>query len=403
MSATSCPRCGAALAPENTQGLCPGCLLQAAAGVSAAHEVVITRQESQRPVAPSIEALAPHFPGLEIEALIAVGGMGSVYKARQKSLGRNALKVLHAQIAGEPGFAERFQREAHTMASLSHTGLVGVHDFGQAGPHFHFVMEFVDGVNLRQMLRAKTLSPELALRIVPQVCEVLQYAHDHGVVHRDIKPENILVERGGRVKVLDFGLSKLVGKDPDRPLLTRSDQVMGTPHYMAPEQWEKPLSVDHRADIYSLGVVFYELLTGELPLGRFAPPSHKVHIDVRLDEVVLRTLDKEPTLRYQQASELKCDLDHISETAAAEVPPTPAPPPIPPGSQAALRNPAPTREPRAGANAAPVSVGANAPRAAQAPRSARGGRERLPVPMIALILFYAVSLVVMLIVLLSSF
>jgi serine/threonine protein kinase len=327
------------LAPESAQGLCPGCLLRAAAGESAPDEIVVTHHGSRRPVAPEIEALAPHFPRLEIEVLIAVGGMGSVYKARQKSLGRSvALKVLHAEIAGEAGFSERFQREAQTLATLSHPGLVAVHDFGQAGPYFHFVMEFVDGVNLRQMLRAKTLTPELALRIVPQVCEVLQYAHDRGVVHRDIKPENILVERGGRVKVLDFGLSKVLGMQPDRPHLTRSDQVMGTPHYMAPEQWEKPLTVDHRADIYSLGVVFYELLTGELPLGRFAPPSHKVHIDVRLAEVVLRTLDKEPIQRYQKASELGSDVERISKSDAANVaeplaPPIPVPevdlPPLP--------------------------------------------------------------------------
>ena len=397
MSVPTCPHCGVALATESSQGLCPGCLLKAAVGESVADEVVITQPGSRRPVAPAIETLTPHFPGLEIEALIAVGGMGSVYKARQKSLGRNvALKVLHEQIAGEPGFAERFEREAHTMASLSHPGLVGVHDFGQAGPFFHFVMEFVDGVNLRQMLRAKTLTPELALRIVPQVCEVLQYAHDHGVVHRDIKPENILVERGGRVKVLDFGLSKVVGKDPDRPFGTRSDQVMGTPHYMAPEQWEKPLSVDHRADIYSLGVVFYELLTGELPLGRFAPPSHKVHIDVRLDDVVLRTLDKEPTLRYQKASELGSEVERISATGAAEVPHSRATPAAAARQQhygapfSALHDPALSKAQPLAQSQRPLrrSVGLF------------GGPERLPALLIGLILFFGMSMILMVLIML---
>ena len=133
-------------------------------------------------------------------------------------------------------------------------------------------------------------------------------------MHRDIKPENILLDRKGRVKIADFGLAKLM-RSGEPPVgraafaLTGSRQVMGTPHYMAPEQMERPQGVDHRADIYSLGVVFYEMLTGELPLGRFAPPSRKVQIDVRLDEVVLRSLEKEPERRYQHASEVKTDLD----------------------------------------------------------------------------------------------
>src|SRR5439155_6700067 len=155
------------------------------------------------------------------------------------------------------------------------------------------------------------LAPRETLAIVPQICEALQYAHDQGIVHRDIKPENILVEKSGRVKIADFGLAMLAGREPESPRLTQPREVMGTPHYMAPEQVEKPQLVDHRADIYSLGVVFYELLTGELPLGRFAPPSQKVQIDVRLDEVVLRTLEKEPEKRYQQVSELKTEVDSI--------------------------------------------------------------------------------------------
>jgi hypothetical protein len=147
--------------------------------------------------------------------------------------------------------------------------------------------------------------------MVPHICEALQYAHDQGVVHRDIKPENILVDRAGSIKIADFGLAKLVGGSAGRRL-TQTAQVMGTPHYMAPEQIEHPIDVDHRADIYSLGVVFYELLTGELPVGRFPPPSKKVQIDVRLDEVVLRTLEKEPALRYQHASDLQSEVESLS-------------------------------------------------------------------------------------------
>ena len=158
-------------------------------------------------------------------------------------------------------------------------------------------MEFVDGVNLRRLLTANQLAPEEALTIVvPQICDALQYAHDAGVVHRDIKPENILLDSRGRVKIADFGLAKLVGRELNDVTLTGEGQVMGTPQYMAPEQFEHPKDVDHRADIYSLGVVFYQMLTGELPIGKFAPPSKKVEIDVRLDEVVLRAWRRSPSV-----------------------------------------------------------------------------------------------------------
>ena len=265
--------------------------------------------------------MASHFPQLEIHELLGQGGMGAVYKARQRRLDRLvALKILPPEVAGYPAFAERFTREAQALGRLNHPHIVTLHDFGEAGGLYYFVMEFVDGVNLRQMIAAGKMQPREALAIVPQVCEALQYAHDEGVVHRDIKPENLLLDRKGRVKIADFGLAKLM-RHRRAPVgragfaLTGSQQVMGTPHYMAPEQMERPQGVDHRADIYSLGVVFYEMLTGELPLGRFAPPSRKVQIDVRLDEVVLRSLEKEPERRYQQASEVKTDLEGLSRPA----------------------------------------------------------------------------------------
>lgn len=271
--------------------------------------------------APGINELAPHFPQLEILELLGQGGMGAVYKARQKNLDRLvALKIL-PHDAGDKGFAERFTREARTLAKLNHPGIVAVHDFGTTGGWHWFVMEYVDGVNLRQAKRAGALTSTAALTVIPKICEALQFAHDAGVVHRDIKPENVLLDSKGRIKIADFGIAKLI--DPSRSHLTGTHQAMGTPHYMAPEQWERPLEVDHRADIYSLGVVFYELLTGELPLGRFPPPSKKVQVDVRLDEVVLRTLEKEPERRYQQASEVKTDVERIStdSTAVVENPP----------------------------------------------------------------------------------
>ena len=147
---------------------------------------------------PTPAELAPYFPDLEILELVGRGGMGVVYKARQKRLDRLvALKILAPKIGQDPAFAERFAREARAMAMLSHPHVVAVHDFGETGGLYYFLMEFVDGVNLRRLLDTGKLAPEEALAIVPQICDALQYAHDHGVVHRDIKPENVLLGQGG--------------------------------------------------------------------------------------------------------------------------------------------------------------------------------------------------------------
>ena len=267
---------------------------------------------------PRPEALAVLFPQLEIFSLLGHGGMGAVYRARQRGLDRVvALKILPFQYSRDAGFAERFAREARALARLNHTNIVDVYDLGQAGQIYYFLMEFVDGVNLRQMLESHRLTPPEALAIMSQICEAMEYAHGEGVVHRDIKPENILVDHKGRVKIADFGLSKLLGAEAQPVKLTQPGHVLGTMHYMAPEQFENPLAVDHRADIYSLGVVFYEMLTGELPLGRFALPSEKAAVDARLDELVVRTLEKEPKRRYQQASELRYQVASIAGVATS--------------------------------------------------------------------------------------
>jgi len=274
--------------------------------------------------------LAPHFPQLEILECLGRGGMGVVYKARQKSLNRMvALKILAPERVRDPQFAERFAREARALAALNHPNIVTIHDFGQAGGFYYLLMEFVDGVNLRQLLRTRKFSPEEALAIVPPLCEALQYAHNRGIVHRDIKPENLLLDKDGRVKIADFGLAKLVGAvaesdTSDKPDLSDSAvseitrAAAGTPGYMAPEQKSAPQRVDSRADIYSLGVVFYEMLTGELPGRPLEPPSRKVQIDVRLDEIVLRALEQTPERRYQQASEMKTMVETVATTPLSQ-------------------------------------------------------------------------------------
>ncbi len=314
MTLQPCPRCGAPLADD---GQCPRCLLRlglelpprAAAGEGG--PATTPHAASRRPEPLPLDEVARRFPQLEIKELIGQGGMGVVYRARQARLGRDvALKLLPPEQSSDPAFAERFLREARAMARLAHPNIVAVHDFGESDGLCWLLMDFVDGVNLRQALRAGSLTPQKALAIVPQMCDALQYAHDEGVVHRDIKPENVLLDRQGRVRIADFGLAKLVG--PQDVTLTGDAQVFGTPHYMAPEQLEGARDVDHRADIYSLGVVFYEMLTGRLPLGRFEPPSRRVSIDVRLDDVVLHALEQQPERRYQHAAEVKTDVESVA-------------------------------------------------------------------------------------------
>ena len=340
-----CPSCSRPLGAGAPQGLCPECLMKAGFGTGVAPEPgEPTHQPPFTP--PTLAELAKLFPQLEILELLGRGGMGAVYKARQPAIDRwVALKVLPPQATARPGFTERFNREARALARLNHPNIVALYEFGQMGGMPYFVMEYVEGVTLRGLVQAHRLEPREALKIVPQICEALQFAHDEGVVHRDIKPENILLDKKGRVKIADFGIAKIMGGDGGEgsPLpadATRAeggvqgvarpttaltqDQVLGTPNYMAPEQVEHPQAVDHRADIYSLGVVFYEMLTGELPLGKFQPPSSRMRglqVDVRLDEVVLHALEKEPELRYQQASQVKTAVETLAQTP----PPAPAP------------------------------------------------------------------------------
>src|SRR6266481_4318914 len=262
-----CSRCGTELSPDAAQGLCPRCLIEmnlgpeteapAEAGQHGTH-IINPRSEE----AFSVAAIAQHFPQLEILECLGRGGMGVVYKARQPRLDRVvALKILAREKEKDPHFAERFQREAQALARLSHSNIVMVYDFGETAGLYYLLMEYVDGLNLRQLLQTRKMTPQQALTIVPKICEALQYAHEQQIVHRDIKPENVLVDKYGRVKIADFGIAKMLGQATPNGSLTGEKGVIGTPHYMAPEQIEKPATVDHRADIYSLGVVFYELLT----------------------------------------------------------------------------------------------------------------------------------------------
>ena len=334
-----CPTCGRMLPADAPAGMCPYCLI--------APQVTSGRP---RLTPPSLEELAPHFPELELQGELGHGGMGVVFLARQAHLDRLvALKVLPPEIAEDPSFQQRFAQEARALAKLQHPNVVAIYDFGQRGPYAFLLMEYIDGVNLRELMSGRPLPPETALAIVPALCDALQYAHERGIVHRDVKPENILIaglpkpsphsdndgtkqdgtendaaaERSPQpasetptprlhVKIADFGLARVLaeleGAIPSTRL-TGTRQVMGTPHYMAPEQFERPREADHRVDVFALGVVFYEMLTGRLPLGRFEPPSESSPVGPRVDHVVLKSLEREPQRRYDSTASVRNDLE----------------------------------------------------------------------------------------------
>ena len=306
-----CPMCGRPVPPESPASLCPACLMAGA--------LQPTGGSVEAP--PSIEAVSAAFPQLEVVSLLGAGGMGAVYKARQPGLDRFvALKLLPESLAADPAFAQRFEREGRLLARLHHPNIVTVYDSGRAGPFFFLLMEYVEGVNLRQAMQAAPFPPEKALALVPRICEALQFAHDEGVLHRDIKPENILIDARGRVKLADFGIAKLIGDTAaDPPGATRltsvageATLVMGTPRYMAPEQRATPSAVDHRADIYSLGVVFYELLTGHTPEAPFQPPSAVAGTDARVDSIVKQALEIERERRQRTATELRTQVENVT-------------------------------------------------------------------------------------------
>lgn len=314
-----CPQCGAAIPEASEHGLCPRCVFAKVLQPTA-------EAGNPSPTPPEIDAVRAAFSSLEVIELIGSGGMGSVFKARQSQLDRFvALKILPTALAEQPGFSERFQREAQALAKLNHPHIVTVHDFGQAGGFFYLLMEFVDGVNLRQLLQTKKLTPKEALSIVPPVCDALQCAHDHGIVHRDIKPENLLIDKAGIVKIADFGIAKIVGCEAgtiscDEPAQTSVSASLpfGTPDYAAPEQANG--TADHRADIYSLGVVLYEMLTGERPTGKIEAPSKRVQVDLRIDELVLRALEKTPELRFATAAEFRTQVEEVAKEATTSAP-----------------------------------------------------------------------------------
>ena len=268
--------------------------------------------------APSVEEMQILLPQYEIMEILGRGGMGAVYKGRQKSLKRLvAIKILPLGMADdEMKFAERFQNEAQTMAAMNHPAIVSVYDFGETPDGLlYFIMEFVDGTDVHKMIQASgRLSDEYALAITAHVCDALSYAHKRGVIHRDIKPANILIDQEGHIKVADFGLAKM--HDPAQTSgLTKTNMAMGTPDYVAPEVLVTGMVADHRADIYAVGVMLYQMLTGEVPRGMFKLPSQKgIGSDPRFDEIICKAMEQDREERYQSAMDVRHALDVILTT-----------------------------------------------------------------------------------------
>lgn len=306
--------------PTKRRVRCPACGTETDVAAAASLEgTVDVRPEAPPADGPPDPLLGTAFAGgrYRIEALLGVGGMGRVYRASQTALGRPvAVKILSPELAADDQFRRRFDREAGTLASLDHPHIVAVHDMGVEDGTPYIVMALVVGrdgkpVNLRSLLDAGPVEEELCLRIIQQTCAALDYAHKKGVVHRDIKPANILLDAEGNARIADFGIARAAGAEA--AALTTTGAVLGTLKYMAPEQMTDASRADPRSDLYSLGVVFYEMLTGHAPVGRFELPSEQRRgLDRRLDDIVDRALRRAADQRYQSAEQMSRDLSRIT-------------------------------------------------------------------------------------------
>jgi autotransporter-associated beta strand protein len=262
--------------------------------------------------APEIDQLAPLFPAYQIEYLIATGGMGAVYKAVQKSLDRAvAIKILPREFSQDPGFCAGFEAEAKSMARLNHPNLIGVYDFGEVDGMLFIVMEFVPGQSLFHCTHGHAVESNEVIRLITAICQGLAHAHENGIIHRDIKPSNVLLDHQNNPKIGDFGLAHPVGTGHQE-----GAQIYGTPGYTAPEVVNDPKSVNHRADIFSIGVLLHELLTGKLPASDQRPASQIAGCNLRFDAIIKRATAEVPETRYPNAHQIVADISQIQGHAA---------------------------------------------------------------------------------------
>lgn len=259
----------------------------------------------------------------KIEEKIGDGGMAVVYRGVDTLLGRSVtIKILRENLAGDPDVVRSFRREAHAAASLSHPNIVNVYDVGREEDVYYIIMEFIDGRSLKEVIQEEgRISPEAALSIALQICEALQHAHCHNIIHRDIKPHNILITREGRAKVTDFGIARAITS----ATVTYTQSIVGSVHYFSPEQANGGLAVE-RSDIYSLGIVLYEMLTGAVPFSGDTPVSialkhvreeipypSELNPDIpsELEDIIMKAVEKAPDDRYASAEELAADLKEL--------------------------------------------------------------------------------------------
>lgn len=326
-----CRECGGAIpADALTMGLCPRCLIATVAHVR--RDGPAPAPEAPRPVDRlTCERVAAAFPEVEIIELLGQGGMGAVFKARHRKLGGVlAIKVMAVDDYADRSAVERFLGEGRILTTLDHAHIVKAYASGQAAGYAYLLLELVQGPSLRQILMKGPLPCRTAAKVATQVCCALVYAHRRGIIHRDIKPENILLhpgtvpasaglhgffEGGGRVRLADFGLAR-TEVDPTKDIsLTLPNQRVGTIDYMAPETRTGRSRAGTPGDIYAVGVVLYEMLTGKLPIGRFPLPS-EVNADAKcLDALVVSCLQNDPLLRCGDIGALRTELAKLSQPA----------------------------------------------------------------------------------------
>lgn len=255
---------------------------------------------------PSLEELQSKFPNHQIEGFIAQGGMGAVYLARQVSLDRPvAIKILPQEFGEDADYRASFKTEAKAMARLNHNNLAGIYDFGDIDGMLYIIMEYIPGRTLFDTANGQAVEQVEAARLIADMCQGLDHAHSAGMLHRDIKPANVLIDDEARPKIVDFGLARPVDEEQTEGV------VFGTPGYTAPEVLSNPMAVDQRSDIFSMGVMLYEMLTGHLPGKPVVPASKKSGSNVAFDRILDQAIHPDPNQRYSTAGELGAALESV--------------------------------------------------------------------------------------------